>query len=56
MVRGVGAGLVPPEAVRLPDALVGGGPDMSGPYVRIATCGLDSPGPDVDITTRWSGV
>ena len=55
MVRGVGAGLVPPEAVRLPDALVGGGPDMSGPYVRIATCGLDSPGPDVDMTTRWSG-
>ena len=38
----VGAGLVPPEAVRVLSALVGGGPDMSGPYM--------------DMTSRWSGV
>ncbi len=37
----VGAGLVPPEAVRVLSVLVGGGPDRSGPYM--------------DMTTRWSG-
>ena len=40
--RDVGAGLVPPETVRVPGALLGGGPDRSGPYM--------------DMTTRWSGV
>ena len=35
MVRGVGAGLVPPEAVRVPDGFASRGPDMSGPSIRI---------------------
>ena len=30
-----GAGRVPPEAVRVLSVFVGGGPDMSGPYMDI---------------------